>query len=141
MFYIILVKSMFFTLQIEDLFHAKLQKRSSRNRVRVDVPPKWLPFTAKPHAERFYFTPPPMLRVASPQPSVLSCSSSGYDFGDEDAGVIAHVGVVGSSCYAEAQARITLQGGRNKPSGGWVATATGLEDGRDADMSHSLSPA
>lgn len=71
----------------------------------VDIPPKWLPFTAKPNAERFHFTsPPPMLCVASPQPSVLSRSSSGYDFGDEDAGVIAHVGVVGSSCYAEAQA-------------------------------------
>lgn len=47
--------------------------------------------------------------VASPQSSVLSGGSSGYDLGDEDAGVVAHVGVVGSSCYAEAEARVTLQ--------------------------------
>lgn len=44
------------------------------------------------------------LIAASPQSSILSRSSSRYDFGDEDAGVIAHVGVVGSSCYAEAEA-------------------------------------
>lgn len=40
----------------------------------------------------------------SPQPSILGGGSSGDDFGDEDAGVIAHVGVVSSSCYAEAKA-------------------------------------
>lgn len=47
--------------------------------------------------------------VASPQSPVLCRSSSGYDFGDEDAGVVAHVGVVGSSCYAEAEARVALR--------------------------------
>lgn len=42
--------------------------------------------------------------VVLPQPSVLGCSSSRYDFGDEDAGVVAHMGVVRSPCYAKAQA-------------------------------------
>ena len=42
--------------------------------------------------------------VNLPQPSILSCSASWYDFGDEDAGVVAHMRVVCSSCYAEAQA-------------------------------------
>lgn len=50
-----------------------------------------------------------LTRVASPQSSVLSSGSSGDDFGNEDAGVIAHVGVVGSSRYAEAEARVTLR--------------------------------
>lgn len=40
----------------------------------------------------------------SPQPSILGGGSSGDDFGDEDAGVVAHVGVVSSSRYAEAKA-------------------------------------
>lgn len=48
-------------------------------------------------------------RVASPQSSVLGRGSSRDDFGDEDAGVIAHVGVVGPSRYAEAKARVTLR--------------------------------
>lgn len=47
--------------------------------------------------------------VASPQPSILSRGSSRYDFGDEDAGVVAHMRVVCSSCYAEAEAWVTLQ--------------------------------
>ncbi len=42
-------------------------------------------------------------------PSILSCSSSRYDFGDEDTGVVAHMWVVCSSCYAEAKAWVTLQ--------------------------------
>lgn len=46
--------------------------------------------------------------VVLPQPSILSRGSSRYDFGDEDAGVVAHVGVVCSSCYAEAKAWVTL---------------------------------
>lgn len=40
----------------------------------------------------------------SPQPSILGGGSSRDDFGDEDAGVVAHVGVVSSSRYAEAKA-------------------------------------
>lgn len=44
-----------------------------------------------------------------PQPSVLSRSSSRDDFGDEDAGVVAHVGVVCPPGYAEAQAWVALQ--------------------------------
>lgn len=35
--------------------------------------------------------------------------SSGDDFGDEDTRVVAHVRVVCSSCYAEAEARVPLQ--------------------------------
>ncbi len=42
--------------------------------------------------------------VFLPQPPILSRGSSRYDFGDEDAGVVAHMGVVCSSCYAEAKA-------------------------------------
>lgn len=42
--------------------------------------------------------------VALPQSPILSRSSSRYDFGDEDAGVVAHMGIVCSPCYAEAQA-------------------------------------
>lgn len=49
-----------------------------------------------------------------PQPSILSSSSSRYDFGDEDAGVVAHVRVVCSPCYAKAQAWVTLQFNANK---------------------------
>lgn len=44
-----------------------------------------------------------------PQTSILSRSSSRYDFGDEDAGVVTHMWVVCSPCYAEAQAWVTLQ--------------------------------
>lgn len=65
-----------------------------------------LPVTGKLDADRFFlffFFLYPM-HVASPQSSILSCSSSRYDFGDEDAGVVAHVRVVGSTCYAEAEA-------------------------------------
>lgn len=47
--------------------------------------------------------------VPSPQPSILSRGSSWYDFGDEDAGVVAHMRVVRSSCYAEAEAWVTLR--------------------------------
>lgn len=45
----------------------------------------------------------------SPQPSILSRGSSWYDFGDEDAGVVAHMRVVCPSCYAEAKAWVTLR--------------------------------
>lgn len=47
--------------------------------------------------------------VVLPEPSILRCGSSRYDFGDEDAGIIPHVGVVCSPSYAEAQAWVTLQ--------------------------------
>lgn len=47
--------------------------------------------------------------AAPPQPSILGGGSSRYDFGDEDAGVVAHVGVVGSTRYAESEARVSLQ--------------------------------
>lgn len=47
--------------------------------------------------------------VASPKPSILSSGSSRYDFGDEDAGVVAHMRVVCSSRYAEAKAWVALQ--------------------------------
>ena len=45
-----------------------------------------------------------LMCVLLPQPPILSRGSSRYDFGDEDAGVVAHVRVVCSTCYAEAQA-------------------------------------
>lgn len=61
------------------------------------------------HFWRFWSSFECLTRVASPQSSVLSRGSSRDDFGDEDAGVIAHVGVVGSSRYAEAEARVTLR--------------------------------
>ena len=39
----------------------------------------------------------------SPQTAVLGRRAARDDFGDEDAGVVAHVGVVGSPGDAEAQ--------------------------------------
>lgn len=47
--------------------------------------------------------------LVSPEPSVLGCSSSRYDFSDEDAGVFADVGVVCTTRDAEAQSRVTLE--------------------------------
>ena len=43
------------------------------------------------------------------EPTVPGSSSPGDNFGDEDAGVIADVGVVAAASDAEAQARVTLQ--------------------------------
>lgn len=54
----------------------------------------------------------------SPQPSILGSSSSWDDFSDEDAGVVAHVGVVSSSRYAEAKARVSLQENERRESDG-----------------------
>lgn len=44
----------------------------------------------------------------SPQASILCCSSSRDDLGDEDAGVITDVWVICPSSYAKAQPRVTL---------------------------------
>lgn len=52
-------------------------------------------------------TPPSPIH--SPQTSVHGCRSPGDDFGDEDARVIWNVGVVDPSCYAEAEAGVTLR--------------------------------
>lgn len=86
----------------------KCLERNSRNRTRVEVVPKGLHLQSWKAACR-QFLIVYVGCVASPQSSVLSRSSSRYDFGDEDAGVVAYVGVVGSSCYAEAEAWVTLQ--------------------------------
>lgn len=83
----------------------KCLERNSRNRTRVEVVPKCFHLQPWKAGCRHFG----IFMSASPQSSVLSRGSSRYDFGDEDAGVIAHVGVVGPSCYAEAEARVTLQ--------------------------------
>lgn len=84
------------------------------------------------------------MRAASPQSPVLCRSSSGYDFGDEDAGVVAHVGVVGSSCYAEAEARVALREQNRSvagvAAGPWRAAIEWLTEALEMQMraTHSL---
>lgn len=47
--------------------------------------------------------------VFAPESSILGCSSSRYNLGDEDRGVISNVGVVGPSSDTEAEAWVTLR--------------------------------
>lgn len=47
--------------------------------------------------------------VFAPESSILGCSSSRYNLGDEDRGVISNVGVIGPSSDTEAEAWVTLR--------------------------------
>lgn len=52
-------------------------------------------------------------RALIPEPPVLCCCAAGDDLGDEDAGVVPNVGVVGASGDAEAQAGVALKEGES----------------------------
>lgn len=47
--------------------------------------------------------------VFAPESSILGCSSSRYNLGDEDRGVISNVGVISPSSDTEAEAWVTLR--------------------------------
>lgn len=42
--------------------------------------------------------------LCAPESSILSCSTSRYNLGDEDGGIFSDVGVISPSCDTEPQA-------------------------------------